>query len=261
MTSRERIIKALNHEEPDRVPIDFGATYQTGINASALYRLRAHYGLEQKTIELFELMQMIGCVDEDLRYIVGADAIGLNEPADSLGNECFPGYEKKLFKMFDETPTYINAQNVVEYDEKGGIYMYPQGDRTVAPSAYMPAGGYFFDTIDRGQLIEELDEDHLTPREDFKDYFGIMDEKTARYYETESKRLFTETEYAVVGNLGCAGFGDAGSIPAAFEKILEVSVRLTNGVLHSCCTRIMYRKFSRCRLSLRCEILRFISRQ
>ena len=40
MTSRERLIKTINHQEPDRLVVDLGATSQTGINASPLYELR-----------------------------------------------------------------------------------------------------------------------------------------------------------------------------------------------------------------------------
>lgn len=35
LTSRERILMALNHEETDRVPIDLGSSRSTGINAIA----------------------------------------------------------------------------------------------------------------------------------------------------------------------------------------------------------------------------------
>ncbi len=40
MTSRERLQAALNHTQPDRVPVDLGATFVTGIHVSALARLR-----------------------------------------------------------------------------------------------------------------------------------------------------------------------------------------------------------------------------
>ena len=32
MTPRERVARALNHKEPDRVPIDLGASRVTGIS-------------------------------------------------------------------------------------------------------------------------------------------------------------------------------------------------------------------------------------
>ena len=36
MDSRERVITALNHREPDRVPFDLGATGVTGIERQAV---------------------------------------------------------------------------------------------------------------------------------------------------------------------------------------------------------------------------------
>ena len=67
MTSRERVLAAINHQQPDRVPIDFGATGQTGISVCALYRLREYLGLPKKDLDVFEIVQMLGVVDEDLR--------------------------------------------------------------------------------------------------------------------------------------------------------------------------------------------------
>ncbi len=213
MTSRERVLAAINHKQPDRIPIDLGATGQTGISVSALYRLREYLGLEKKTPDTFEICQMLGVVDEDLRRMVMGDVIGMNHPEDSLGVP-YTG-EKTVFTMPDGTPAFINAGNAFDILEDGGIKMYPQGDRTAPPSIYMPSGGYFFDIIDR---TPEVDEDNLTPREDFKNFFSVMSDETAKYYERESHRLFTETDYAVIGNLAGAGFGDSGAIPAPFEK-------------------------------------------
>ena len=117
--------------------------------------------------------------------------------------------------MPDGTKAMIAAGDEFDYLPNGGIRMYPQGDRTAPPSIYMPDGGYFFDIIDRAP---EYDEDNLTPREDFKNFFSVMSDETAKYYEKESKRLFEETPYAIIGNLAGAGFGDPGAVPAPFEK-------------------------------------------
>ena len=56
MNSRERIIAAINHREPDRIPIDFGATGQTGISVCALARLRDYLGLPKKDLDVFEII-------------------------------------------------------------------------------------------------------------------------------------------------------------------------------------------------------------
>lgn len=49
MTHRERVLRALNHEETDRVPIDFGGTYTTTIYYAAYDRLKKHLGIEHET--------------------------------------------------------------------------------------------------------------------------------------------------------------------------------------------------------------------
>ena len=213
MNSRERVLAAINHQQPDRVPIDFGATGQTGISVCAEYRLREYLGLPQHDLDVFEIIQMLGVVDEDLRRMMKSDVIGMNHPEDSMG--VYPNGKKKRFIMPDGTPTLINEGNEFDILPNGARRLYPQGDRTAPPSAYMPEGGYFFDIIDRA---EEYDEDDLTPREDFKDFFSVMSDETAKYYERESKRLYEETDYAIIGNLAGAGYGDPGALPAPFEK-------------------------------------------
>ena len=49
MTSRERVIKALNHEEPDRVPIDLGG-FQTGIHKGAYTQLLDYLGIGENVL-------------------------------------------------------------------------------------------------------------------------------------------------------------------------------------------------------------------
>lgn len=67
MNSRERVIAALEHRQPDRVPIDLGGSHQSGISASTLYKLRAALGLEQHDIPVYSLFQLLGLVEEDVR--------------------------------------------------------------------------------------------------------------------------------------------------------------------------------------------------
>ncbi len=47
MTSRERILAAIEHRQPDRVPLDLGATPSSGISAIAYGNLKRHLGLTQ----------------------------------------------------------------------------------------------------------------------------------------------------------------------------------------------------------------------
>lgn len=207
MTSRQRILETINHRQPDRVPVDLGATGQTGMNASTLYRLRKALGLEEHPIEISEIFQLLGKVDPDMMQYAGADVIGLNNPSNMFG---VPDGPLKPFRMPDGTPTLIAQGNEYDVAEDGSVYMYPQGNRRVGPSGHMPAGGSFFDNINRAP---EFDEDDLTPAEDFKDDFGILDDATARYLEEKSKALYEGTDYAIIGNLGGAGLGDSAMVP------------------------------------------------
>ncbi len=43
MTSRERVLAALNHKEPDKVPIDLGGTICSTISATANEKLKEIY--------------------------------------------------------------------------------------------------------------------------------------------------------------------------------------------------------------------------
>lgn len=77
MTSRERILAALNHREPDRVPIDFSGHRSSGIMAIAYARLRDFLGLPKKPIRVYDPIQQLAIVDEDLARLFGVDTIEL----------------------------------------------------------------------------------------------------------------------------------------------------------------------------------------
>ena len=46
MNSRKRLLKALDHQEADRIPLDLGSTQVTGIHIIAYHRLRQALGQE-----------------------------------------------------------------------------------------------------------------------------------------------------------------------------------------------------------------------
>ena len=48
MTSRERVIRTIEHREPDRVPLDIGSNVMSGIMGHALDRLRKYLDLEKR---------------------------------------------------------------------------------------------------------------------------------------------------------------------------------------------------------------------
>ena len=77
MNSRERVLTSLNHREPDRIPIDFSGHRSSGIAAVAYARLRKHLGLEERRVRVYDLIQQLAIVDEDVLARFGADTVEL----------------------------------------------------------------------------------------------------------------------------------------------------------------------------------------
>ena len=77
MTHRERILSALAHREPDRVPVDLGGTESSGITGIAYHRLKTHLGINDGEIRIFELMQQIAKVEPSVLRRIGADTAPL----------------------------------------------------------------------------------------------------------------------------------------------------------------------------------------
>lgn len=69
---------ALDHRQPDRVPLDLGGSFVTTINVAAYTRLRHALGLSNKWQLLREQTQSV-VVDEDVRRVLGVGVIGLYE--------------------------------------------------------------------------------------------------------------------------------------------------------------------------------------
>lgn len=77
MNSRERLFKALNHEEPDRVPYDLAGTTWTGITNTAYQNLRKYLGLDAVDPVWSDVIQQIVIPGEDFLSRFNVDVRGL----------------------------------------------------------------------------------------------------------------------------------------------------------------------------------------
>jgi uroporphyrinogen decarboxylase len=73
MTSRERVLTAFGHKESDEVPIDFGGHRSSGIAAIAYARLRDYLGLPKKPIRVYDPIQQLAVIDDDVLERFGID--------------------------------------------------------------------------------------------------------------------------------------------------------------------------------------------
>jgi uroporphyrinogen decarboxylase len=158
-TSRERIYKALNHEEGDRYPIDLGMHFSTGISIFAYYNLRKYLGLSTDKIQLADTVQMLARVDDDILERFHCDTVLLNPPFKKL-REWNPRDEFRF-----QIPEQWNP--IVE----GEYFVVRQGNDMMR----MPLGGFFFD----GSWLQA------------KDY---PEEENLKYFCEEGKRIYQETD-------------------------------------------------------------------
>jgi uroporphyrinogen decarboxylase len=73
MSRRERFALAVGHQEPDRIPIDLGSSLVTSITKAAYVPLRAHLGLPEEDIVVYDEVQQLPYVGEDVLTRFGVD--------------------------------------------------------------------------------------------------------------------------------------------------------------------------------------------
>jgi hypothetical protein len=213
MNSRDRVITALHHTEPDMVPLDLGSTAVTGMHASSVYKLRQALHLDPPgtPVKVTEPYQMLGEIAPNLLDAVGADVIMMSGPRNFFG---FRNDNWKPWTFWDGTPLLVPECFNTTPEADGSILMYPEGDHSVPPSGKMPAGGFYFDSLDRQQPI---DDDRLS-LEDNLEEFGAISDADLNYYKTEIDRLYTTYDKAVLGSFGGTSFGDIALVPATQLK-------------------------------------------
>ncbi len=213
MTSRERVARALAHQEPDRIPLDLGGSATTGMQVSSVYLLRQALGLDPPgtPVKVVEPYQMLGEIKPDLQEALGVDVIQLPGPRTMFG---FPNQGWKEWRLFDGTPVLVPEAFNTQAEPDGSLLMYPEGDKSVPPSARMPKDGFYFDSLKRQ---EPIDEAKLNPEDNLEE-FGPVSDADLAHFAREAKRLYEETDKAILGNFGGTAFGDIALVPAPWLK-------------------------------------------
>ena len=213
VTSRERVRRALNHQEADRVPIDLGASPVTGMHVSTVYEIRRLLSLDPPgtAVKVVEPYQMLGEIAPDLMETLGIDVIGLAGRTTMFG---FKNENWKPWTTFDGTPVLVPEGFNTAPEPNGDILMYPEGDRSAPPSGRMPKGGWYFDSIIRQGRIDDATLDV----EDNIQEFGPVADEDLEHFAREAKRLSTGTDKAIIANFGGTAFGDIALVPAPWLK-------------------------------------------
>jgi hypothetical protein len=208
--SKDNFRKTINHQQPDKVVVDFGSTAVTGIHVLIVEKLREYYGLEKKPVKVIEPYQMLGEIDSDLLMEMDIDVIGLYGPKNMFG---VPNENWKVHKTLWGQEVMFPGEFNYTYTTNGDILMYPEGDTAEPPSSIMPKSGYFFDALDRQQPID----DATLKVEDNLEEFSYVTENELLYWKMKALSA-KESAKGIVASFGGTALGDIALVPAIGMK-------------------------------------------
>lgn len=212
MNSRERVLTSLQHREPDRIPIDFGAMRSTGIAAPAYKKLKQYLGVPGPT-KIYDLFQWLAEPDMEVMEILGADVIQL------------PRFNSSFGIWLGDWKPWSNPANE-EYLVPGGFDPVRAGEdrleirdkeRPGRVLAYMVKDGYWFSPA----YFPFADAKNRQDLDDF-DWEGcIISDVEIQALQKKAKQLHQETDFAILGEFG-ANIFEGGHFDFGYRRFMEL---------------------------------------
>ncbi|TAK66018.1 MAG: hypothetical protein EPO22_04180, partial [Dehalococcoidia bacterium] len=162
MTSRERVLTALDHREPDRVPIDVGSMPVSGICAGVYPAIVEALGLPPRDVRIIDVPQQLAAVDDDVLRELGGDCIG-------------------IAAIDPDPPTAFDDDG--EYESYRDVW---------GALLRRPHGGFYFDLAEHPltePTLDALDAFQWPDPDDPRRYAGLRD---------QARQLRETTDYAIV---------------------------------------------------------------
>lgn len=75
MTSRERVLASINHQNPDQLPMDLGAHCSAGISGEAYAQLKKYLGINHGHTRIYDVVQQVALPEIEVLDIIGADVL------------------------------------------------------------------------------------------------------------------------------------------------------------------------------------------
>jgi uroporphyrinogen decarboxylase len=189
MNSRERVELALNHQEPDYIPSDLGATVMTSLNVQAYRNLRRYMGLAEVEPQIADTVQQLVDVDEDVRRYFKVDVQGVRPQASAATAQIQIQDDMERYKYF--------------YDEWGIGWKMPKDD------------GLYYDVFHHPlrnlQTLADLERYPWPDPTDPRRFVGVR-ERVRRLVEERH-------EPVIIGGL-CAGFVEMAGWMRGYEDYL-----------------------------------------
>lgn len=203
MNSRERVLRALNHEEPDRIPVDLGGHRSSGIAAIAYHQLRKHLGLPEKPVRVYDMVQQLAVIDEDVLDLFGIDVIEMGR------GFLLDDKDWKPWILPDGTPCEIPYYTNLEQREEDWFIL----DEAGIEMGVLKKGSLYFEQTLFPLMERGIENDDF---EDLEEMLGKqiwsavahpgahlkMDEEGLREMGLRAKELREKSNRAIVGLFG-----------------------------------------------------------
>jgi uroporphyrinogen decarboxylase len=136
MSSRERVLASIKHQEPDRVPVDLGATPSSGISAIAYHNLKHHLGITQGHTRVYDVVQQLAQPEVQILDRYGIDAVDVGRTFNTRDQDWYD------FRLPQDVSVQFPAWFRPVRQPNGAWDAFaPDGTRI----ATMPVGATFFD--------------------------------------------------------------------------------------------------------------------
>ena len=186
MTSRERVARTINHQVPDRVPIDLGGMKASTIAAIAYDKLKRRLGITTPT-KILDPRFMIAVVEDEVLRRLHADVVPLD--LSGILSAVRPESEWLPRQLFDGTHVLFPPGTRIGEDPAGNWILL---DRDGSPTSYqMPRGGFYFDDLVFNQG------DRIDPAR-FRPVSDVPDEHLTLLRD-QARSLYRNTDYAILG--------------------------------------------------------------
>jgi uroporphyrinogen decarboxylase len=213
MTHRQRVVAALNHQEPDRVPVDLSQAAGDGINIIAYQNVRKLLGMDARMATVANRMSQSAHVDEDVlrRFDIDLRGIAVGGPDSNRGRE-----------LSDDS-----------FEDEWGVV------RT------RPPGGHYYDLTADGSPLSNIDtiaglDNYRWPDPD--------DPGRVRGLRAKAQELRENTDYAICLNINSCFFLRCGELrgwenffsdlagniqfaEALMDRYLDIKLRIAENAL------------------------------
>jgi len=224
MTSKERVIAAIERKDIDRVPIDLGGTAATNILANPYHGLLKLLDID-KPVKIADCQQMWVYVDDEISERFNTDVVSLWPIRDFLGIRRDKGFKDWI------TPTGTPVKISNDFNPKkmeDGSYIYEVGGYTQR----LPRDGFYFDSIkspydwvETAKDVEKID-------------YPVIEEEEKEWLKIHAEKLRKKTDKFITTDI-VGGWCDIAG-PMLGNAKFYMDIILNKSMIHALFEKLNY---------------------